>query len=174
MNHNSNINSLAASATLHCLTGCAIGEIAGLMIGTALGLSTIATIALAVGLAFLFGYALSALPLLQAGVALSTALPLVLAADTLSIAAMELVDNAVMAVIPGAMDAGIVNPVFWLSMMVALGAAFIAAYPVNKYLLGRGKGHALMHQYHHGSHDKTHAEHEARPHHHDHHGAHHD
>ena len=145
------INAMAASATLHCLTGCAIGEIAGLIIGTAMGLSNVATIALAVGLAFLFGYALSTLPLVKAGLGFFAALGLVLAADTLSIATMELVDNAVMAAIPGAMDAGLSNPVFWLGMMVALTAAFIAAYPVNRYLLGRGKGHALTHHYMHGA-----------------------
>ncbi|MBO0679392.1 DUF4396 domain-containing protein [Mycolicibacterium sp. S2-37] len=141
---------MAASATLHCLTGCAIGEIVGLMIGTALGLSNVATIALAVALAFLFGYSLSTLPLLKAGLALGTALSVVLAADTLSILTMEIVDNAVMALIPGAMNAGLVNVVFWVGMSIALSAAFIAAYPVNRYLLQRGKGHALTHEYHHG------------------------
>jgi hypothetical protein len=149
--HSGSSNAMALSATLHCLTGCAIGEIAGLIIGTALGFSNLATIALAVGLAFFFGYSLSTLPLLRAGVALGTALSVVLAADTLSILTMEIVDNAVMAVIPGAMNAGLVNPIFWLGMMVALTAAFLAAYPVNRYLLGRGKGHALTHQYHHGT-----------------------
>jgi hypothetical protein len=146
------VNALAVSATLHCLTGCAIGEIAGLMIGTALGLATVPTIALAVGLAFLFGYALSTLPLLKAGLAVGTAMSVVLAADTLSITTMEIVDNLVMLVIPGAMDAGIVNPIFWLSMALALTVAFFAALPVNRYLLARGKGHALTHQYHHGDH----------------------
>jgi hypothetical protein len=145
--HDMGTNAMALSATLHCLTGCAIGEILGLMIGTALGLSTLATIAIAVGLAFLFGYALSTLPLLRAGLGVGTALTVVLAADTLSIATMELVDNLVMALIPGAMDAGLVNPVFWLSMMIALTAAFFAAWPVNRYLLARGKGHALTHGY---------------------------
>jgi hypothetical protein len=140
--------SMAASATLHCLTGCAIGEIAGLMIGTALGLANAATIALSVTLAFLFGYALSTLPLLRAGLAFGTALGVVLAADTLSILTMEVVDNLVMAAIPGAMDAGLVNPTFWLGMAIALTAAFLAAYPVNRYLLQRGKGHALTHEYH--------------------------
>ena len=139
---------MALSATLHCLTGCAIGEIAGLMIGTAIGLDTGWTIVLAVSLAFLFGYALSTLPLLRAGLGLGAALSVVLAADTLSIATMEVVDNAVMAVIPGAMDAGLVNPVFWVSMMIALTAAFFAAYPVNRFLMARGKGHALTHEYH--------------------------
>ncbi|MDX1882570.1 protein of unknown function [Mycolicibacterium rutilum] len=149
--HDGSTNTMALSATLHCLTGCAIGEIVGLIIGTALGLSNVGTIALAVGLAFLFGYTLSTMPLLRAGLALGTALSVVLAADTLSILTMEIVDNAVMAVIPGAMNAGLVNPVFWVGMIIALGAAFVAAYPVNRYLLGRGKGHALTHQYHHGA-----------------------
>ncbi|ANW67901.1 hypothetical protein BCA37_20040 [Mycobacterium sp. djl-10] len=141
---------MAVSATLHCLTGCAIGEIIGLIIGTALGLGNLATVAIAVALAFLFGYTLSTLPLLKAGLALGTALSVVLAADTLSIATMEVVDNLVMAAIPGAMNAGLVNPVFWIGMAIALTAAFFAAYPVNRYLLKRGKGHALTHQYHQG------------------------
>jgi hypothetical protein len=143
-------NSMAANATLHCLTGCAIGEIAGLMIGTALGLSTAVTIALAVALAFLFGYTLSTLPLIQAGLGFFAALSVVFAADTLSIAVMEIVDNLVMAIIPGAMDAGLVNPIFWLGMMIALAVAFIAAFPVNRYLIDKGKGHALTHQFMHG------------------------
>ena len=142
------LNRMAASATLHCLTGCAIGEILGLVIGTALGLSTGWTVVLAIALAFLFGYALSTLPLLRAGLTLGASLSVVLAADTLSIATMELVDNAVMAVIPGAMDAGLVNVIFWIGMMIALTAAFFAAYPVNRFLLKRGKGHALTHHYH--------------------------
>lgn len=146
--HAGNVNGMALSATLHCLTGCAIGEITGLIVGTALGFSTLATIALAVALAFFFGYALSTMPLLRAGLALGTALSVVVAADTLSILTMEIVDNAVMAVIPGAMDAGLVNPVFWVAMMIALTAAFFAAYPVNRYLLRKGKGHALTHEYH--------------------------
>jgi uncharacterized protein DUF4396 len=142
------VNSMAISATLHCLTGCAIGEIVGLMIGTALGLSNVATIAIAVALAFLFGYSFSTLPLLKAGLAVGTALSVVLAADTLSILTMEVVDNVVMAVIPGAMNAGLVNPIFWFGMIVALTAAFFAAFPVNRYLLQKGKGHALTHEYH--------------------------
>lgn len=146
--HGQSIRPMALSATLHCLTGCAIGEIAGLMIGTALGLGVGWTIVLAVSLAFLFGYALSTLPLLRAGLGVGTALTVVLAADTLSIATMEVVDNTVMALIPGAMDAGLVNPVFWSGMMLALTAAFFAAFPVNLYLLSRGKGHALSHQHH--------------------------
>jgi hypothetical protein len=141
-------NAMAVSATLHCLTGCAIGEILGLMIGTAIGLSTGWTIALAVGLAFLFGYALSTLPLVKVGLGVGAALGIVFAADTLSILTMEVVDNLVMAVIPGAMDAGLVNPAFWIGMTIALTVAFFAALPVNRYLLRRGKGHALTHEYH--------------------------
>lgn len=134
---------MAVSATLHCLTGCAIGEVLGLVIGTALGLSTILTILLAVALAFMFGFALSTLPLLKAGISFGAALSVVAAADTLSIATMEIVDNLVMIAIPGALHAGLVSPLFWVSMPVALTAAFFAALPVNKYLLKRNKGHAL-------------------------------
>jgi hypothetical protein len=169
-------HALAASATLHCLTGCAIGEILGLIIGTAVGLSSIATIALAVALAFLFGYALSTIPLIQAGVGFGRALRVVFAADTVSIATMEVVDNGVMALIPGAMDAGLVNPVFWIGMSIALGAAFLAAFPVNLVLIDRGKGHALTHQFHAGH--TGHEQHEGHEQHasHEHHAgqAHHD
>jgi hypothetical protein len=143
------LNSMAANATLHCLTGCAIGEILGLMIGTAVGLSNAATIPLAIVLAFVFGYTLSTLPLLQAGLSFFAALSVVFAADTLSITVMEVTDNLVMMIIPGAMEAGLVNPVFWIGMIIALAAAFAAAYPVNRYLINRGKGHALTHQHHH-------------------------
>jgi len=139
---------MAISATLHCLTGCAIGEIVGLIIGTAAGLSNAATIAISMALAFMFGYSLSTMPLLRSGLAPRTALTVVLAADTLSILTMEVVDNAVVAVIPGAMNAGLVNVTFWVSMMLSLVAAFTAAVPVNRYLLQRGKGHALTHDYH--------------------------
>lgn len=138
-----NINSMAVSATLHCLTGCAIGEVLGLIIGTAIGLSTGFTILLAVSLAFLFGFALSTLPLIKAGIGFFAALSVVAAADTLSITTMEVVDNAVMLLIPGALHSGIVSPLFWVSMPIALTAAFFAALPVNKYLLRRNKGHAL-------------------------------
>ena len=141
---------MAASATLHCLTGCAVGEIAGLVIGTSLGLSSIATIPLALALAFVFGYTLSTLPLLRSGLPLAQALRIVLAADTLSILTMEVVDNAVVAVIPGAMEAGLVNPLFWVSMALALTAAYVVAFPVNRWLLGRGRGHALTHGFHGG------------------------
>jgi hypothetical protein len=138
------LNQMAFSATIHCLTGCALGEIIGLVIGTAIGLPDVATIALAVGLAFLFGYTLSLLPLIKSGIGLKAALPVVLAADTLSIAVMEIVDNTVMVLIPGAMSAGLVNPLFWLGMSLALTAAFWAAYPLNRYLLTKNKGHALV------------------------------
>ncbi len=124
-------------------------------IGTAAGLATGTTIVLSIALAFAFGYTLSTLPLLRGGLAIGAALSVVLAADTLSILTMEIVDNAVMAVLPGAMDAGLVSVVFWLGMMIALSAAFVAAYPVNRYLLRRGKGHALTHEYHHGDHSPT-------------------
>ena len=142
-------NAMAASATLHCLTGCAVGEILGLMIGTAAGLSDGVTIALAVGLAFLFGYLLSTLPLLRSGLGFFAALSLVFAADTLSIATMEVTDNLVMWLIPGAMEAGLVEPVFWIGMIIALTAAFVVAFPVNRYLIDKGKGHALTMQHHH-------------------------
>jgi hypothetical protein len=142
------LNQTAVSATLHCLTGCAIGEIMGLVIGESLGWSNGQTIVLAVVLAFAFGYSLSILPLLKTGMALGAAMGLVLAADTMSIAVMEVVDNGVMAAIPGAMEAGLVNPLFWVSMSAALAVAFLAAFPVNRYLLARGKGHALMHGHH--------------------------
>lgn len=148
-----NTTSMAVNATLHCLTGCAIGEISGLIIGTIFDLSNLITIILSIALAFLFGYTLSTLPLLKAGLAASAAFTVVLAADTLSILTMEIVDNTVMAAIPGAMNAGLVNPVFWLAMPLSLFVAFLVAVPVNKYLLERGKGHALVHEYHHGHHN---------------------
>lgn len=136
-------NTMAISATLHCLTGCAIGEVLGLIIGTVLGLSVPATVLLAIVLAFIFGFSLSVLPLVKAGIGFGAALSVVAAADTLSIATMELVDNIVMVSIPGALHAGLVNPLFWASMALALTAAFFAALPVNKYLLKRNQGHAL-------------------------------
>lgn len=142
------LGSMALAATLHCLAGCAIGEIMGLMVGAALGLGTGATIALAVTLAFFFGFALSSLPILRAGLGIGAALSLVVAADTLSIATMEVVDNAVMATIPGAMDASLVDVVFWVGMTISLVAAGAAAYPVNRWLLRRGRGHALTHGHH--------------------------
>lgn len=145
-----NLNRMAANATLHCLVGCAIGEIAGLIIGTALGLGALTTIALAVVLAFVFGFFLSTLPLKKAGLGFFAALSVVFAADTLSIATMELVDNLVMLAIPGAMTAGLTSPIFWISMPIALAAAYCVAFPVNRYLLTKGRGHALVMKYHQG------------------------
>jgi hypothetical protein len=140
------LDGMALSATLHCLTGCAIGEIAGMIIGTALGWSNWATIALSVALAFLFGYALTSLPLLRAGLAFATVAPIAFASDTISIAVMEVVDNALMLVIPGALDAGLRDLLFWGSLAVALVLAGAAAFPVNRWLLARGKGHAAVHE----------------------------
>ena len=137
---------VALSATLHCLTGCAIGEVAGVAIGTALGWSDIATIFLAIGLAFLFGYSLTSLPLLRAGIAFAAVVPIALASDTLSIAVMEFVDNAILLIIPGAMEAGLGTLLFWGSLSVALVIAGFAAFPVNRWLLARGKGHAAVHE----------------------------
>ena len=139
------LNATAVSATLHCLTGCAIGEVLGMVIGTALELGNAATIALAVVLAFLFGYALTIRPLLRSGLAFGAAAKLALAADTASITVMEIVDNAIMLVIPGAMDAGLASGLFWGSLAVALAIAGLAAYPVNRWLIARGKGHAAVH-----------------------------
>src|ERR671914_574892 len=137
---------VALSATLHCLTGCAIGEILGMVIGTALGFSDLGTIALAVALAFLFGYTLTSLPLLRAGFTVAAVIPIALATDTVSIAIMEVVDNAIMLTIPGAMEAGLTNELFWGSLSVALVIAGAAAYPVNRRLIQRGKGHAVLHE----------------------------
>lgn len=146
------LRKMAASATLHCLIGCAIGEVMGLVIGTALGWSAAPTIALAVALAFVFGFTLSTLPLRRVGLGFFAALSIVAAADTLSIATMEIVDNLVMLAIPGAMSAGLASPLFWGSMVLALAAAYCVAYPVNLYLMKRGKGHALIMKYHQGHH----------------------
>ena len=153
MEGKASLNRLAFSATVHCLTGCAIGEVLGLVIGTALGWGTFATIALAVVLAFFFGYLLTMLPLLRSGLALATVLPIAFAADTLSITVMEIVDNLIILVIPGAMEAGLASLLFWGSLAFALAVAFVAAFPVNRWLIARGKGHAVVHEYHHANHD---------------------
>jgi hypothetical protein len=145
------LNRTAFSATLHCLTGCAIGEVLGIVIGSALGWGNLATIVLAIVLAFFFGYGLTMLPLLRSGMALGAVLPLAFASDTLSITVMEIVDNLIIVVIPGAMDAGLGSLLFWGSLAFALAVAFVAAFPVNRYLISRGKGHAVVHQ-HHGHH----------------------
>ena len=149
---NSSLDRTAFSATLHCLTGCAIGEVLGVVVGTALGWSTVATIALATVLAFFFGYGLTMLPLLRSGMALGAALPLAFASDTLSITVMEIVDNLIIVVIPGAMDAGLGSLLFWGSLAFALAVAFVAAFPVNRYLISRGRGHAVVHKHHDGHH----------------------
>jgi hypothetical protein len=139
---------LAISATLHCLTGCAIGEVLGMVIGTALGWTDLQTVALAVALAFLFGYAFTVGPVLRSGLTLSAAIPVALAADTLSITVMEIVDNAIMLLVPGAMDAGLSSPLFWGALAFALAVAFVVTVPVNRWLISRGKGHAVVHQLH--------------------------
>lgn len=142
----------AAQATLHCLTGCAIGEVLGMVIGTSLGLHNVATVALSIALAFAFGYALTMRGVTRAGVPLRQALTVALAADTVSIAVMEVVDNATVLAIPGAMDAGITSALFWLSLGLSLALAFLATTPVNRWLMGRGKGHSVVHAFHHSSH----------------------
>jgi hypothetical protein len=139
---------LAISATLHCLTGCAIGEILGMVIGTALGWSNLATVVLSIVLAFAFGYSLTITPVLRSGVPLAAALGVAFAADTLSITVMEIVDNAIMLLIPGAMTAGLTSLLFWGSLLVALVIAFVVTVPVNRMLIARGNGHAVVHQYH--------------------------
>jgi Domain of unknown function (DUF4396) len=140
------LTGVALSATLHCLTGCAIGEVAGMAIGTAAGFSDAATVALAVSLAFLFGYGLTSLPLLRAGLTFSAVVPIALASDTLSIATMEIVDNAILLTIPGAMEAGLGSLLFWGSLAFALVIAGAFALPVNRWLIARGKGHAVVHE----------------------------
>jgi Domain of unknown function (DUF4396) len=136
----------ALDATLHCLTGCAIGEVLGMVIGTAAGLSNGATVVLSIALAFLFGYGLTSLPLLRAGIALAAVIPIALASDTLSIATMEIVDNAIVLAVPGAMDAGLGDLLFWGSLAFALVVAGAFALPVNRRLIARGRGHAVVHE----------------------------
>jgi hypothetical protein len=140
------LDAIALSATLHCLTGCAIGEVVGMVVGTAMGFSQWGTVVLSVVLAFVFGYSLTSLPLLRAGLVLSAVIPIALASDTLSIATMEIVDNVIMVVIPGAMDAGAGNVLFWGSLAFSLAVAGVVAFPVNRWLVARGKGHAAVHE----------------------------
>ena len=142
------LNRLAASATTHCLTGFAIGEVLGFVIGTALGWGDLATIALAVVLAFFFGYLLTSIPLVRSGLSLREVVPIALTADTISIAIMETVDNAVLLVYPGAMEAGLADFLFWWSLAFALAVAWVATFPVNRWLISRGRGHAVVHQHH--------------------------
>ena len=141
----SGLDAIALRATLHCLSGCAVGEVLGMVTGTALGLATGATIALAVALAFAFGYAFTMVPLLRSGMPLGTAAKLALAADSASIALMEIVDNGLMLAIPGAMEAGLASRLFWLALATSLLLAGAAAYPLNRWLISRGQGHALAH-----------------------------
>ncbi|MER7341204.1 DUF4396 domain-containing protein [Streptomyces sp. NPDC000075] len=140
---------MAAKATLHCLTGCAIGEVLGMIVGTALGWGNLPTMVLAIVLAFFFGYALTLRGILTAGVDFRSAVRVALAADTLSIAVMELIDNGVIAVWPGAMDAHLSEALFWTALAISLALAFVVTTPVNKWMIGRGKGHAVVHRYHH-------------------------
>ncbi|MCU1691430.1 MAG: conserved rane protein of unknown function [Frankiales bacterium] len=139
---------LAVSATLHCLTGCALGEVLGMVLATALGWSNTPTVVLSVALAFFFGYSLTVKPVLASGLALSAAIPVALAADTVSIAVMEVVDNAFMLAVPDALDAGLSDPLFWGSLAASLLTAFVITVPVNRALIAQGKGHAVVHQYH--------------------------
>jgi hypothetical protein len=142
------LNRLAASATTHCLTGCAIGEVLGVMIGTALGWGNLETIVLAIVLAFVFGYSFTSWPLLRSGMTLAAVVPIALASDTFSITVMEIVDNAIILVIPGAMEAGLDDSLFWGSLALALAIAWVAAFPVNRWLISRGRGHAVVHAHH--------------------------
>lgn len=146
------LNRTAFLATLHCLSGCAVGEVLGMFIGTSLGFSNMATIGLAVVLAFAFGYAFTMQPLLRAGMSLPRAAHLALLADTASIAVMEVVDNLVMLAVPGAMDAPVSSPLFWGALAFSLAVAAAAAFPLNRWLIARGKGHAAVHSHHHDHH----------------------
>jgi hypothetical protein len=139
---------MAATATLHCLTGCAIGEVLGMVIGTATGMGNAATVVLSIALAFVFGYALTMRGVLASGVGLRQALQIALAADTVSIAVMEIVDNGVILAVPGAMDAGLADALFWGTLAFSLVVAFVVTTPVNRWMISRGRGHAVVHAHH--------------------------
>jgi hypothetical protein len=141
---------VAVSATVHCLIGCAIGEVLGMVIGTAADLHNAATVLLSIALAFVFGYALTMRGALRAGMRPVPAAKVALAADTVSIAVMELVDNAFILAVPGAMNAGLTSALFWVSLAGSLLVAFLVAVPVNRWMISRGRGHAVVHQHHHG------------------------
>jgi hypothetical protein len=143
------LNRLAASATTHCLTGCVIGEVLGMVIATALGWSDFASIALAIMLAFFFGYLLTSIPLIRAGLSAAAIVTTALAADTVSIAVMEVIDNLVVLLVPGAIEAGLDDALFWLPLLGGFAVAFPFAFLVNRYLIARGKGHGVVHEYHH-------------------------
>jgi hypothetical protein len=139
---------MAATATLHCLTGCAIGEVLGMVIGTATGMSNAATVVLSIALAFVFGYALTMRGVLSSGVGVKDALKIALAADTVSIAVMEIVDNGVILAVPGAMDAGLPDTLFWGTLAFSLVVAFLVTTPVNRWMISKGRGHAVVHAHH--------------------------
>ena len=147
--HAPSLNRVAFSATVHCLTGCALGEVTGMAIATALGWSNLGQIGLAVGLAFLFGYTLTSIPLFKAGLTFVAALPIILATDTVSIAIMEAIDNLVVLLVPGAMETTVIDPLLWGSVALGFAIAFPFAWWANRFMLARGKGLALVHQYHH-------------------------
>lgn len=147
--HQLSLSKTAASATLHCLTGCAIGEVLGMIISTALAWSAGPSIAISVVLAFIFGYTLSIIPLLRHGLSVKKSMSLALASDTASIAIMEISDNIFILLVPGAIYAGLNTALFWISLIVSLFVAYAVAFPLNRYLIARGKGHAVVHQYHH-------------------------
>jgi hypothetical protein len=162
--HEENANIVALKATLHCLSGCSIGEVMGMMVGAGLDLSNSTTIALGIFLAFVFGFLLTMLPLVRAAVPPAQALKLAFASDTLSISLMEIVDNTVMVYIPGAMDAGLGDGLFWASLFFSLAIAGLAAFPLVRWLISKGRGHAVVHTFHHHDGDKAHSKHPGHSH----------
>ena len=147
--HESSLNRLAISATTHCLTGCAIGEVLGMVLATAFGWGDVASIALAVGLAYVFGFGLTALPLVRAGLAAGAIVSTALAADTVSITIMEAIDNLTVVLVPGALDAGLDEPLIYASIAAGFAIAYPFAFLANRYMIARGQGHAVVHEYHH-------------------------